>query len=266
MSNGLVSVVLLALFAMVNPTLLAAVTVMLLMPNPKRLMLGYLLGAYTTSIGAGLLIVVSLHGSSAEHTSKRHLSPAVDIAVGVLLVAVAWVLGTGRDQPFRERRQRKKEAKVRARQAAGKRTESLPLRMLGKGDPKLTFVVGALLSYPGVSYIVALDRIHMLNAGTVAAVALVLFFCLTQQVFLELPLLSYLFTPEGTQNAVSRFRDWMGRRGRTAALILAVVLGALLLARGIIPLLSQAHHAKRVVAGELPSRSDQTSAAQAVVV
>jgi hypothetical protein len=236
-SNDLVAVVLLALLAMVNPTLLAAVTVMLLMPNPKRLMLGYLLGAYATSIGAGLLILFSLHGSSAENTSKHHVSPAIDIVVGVLLLAVAWVLGTGRDQPFRERRQRKKEAKVRARQAAGKRTESLPLRMLGKGDPKLTFVAGALLSYPGVSYLVALDRIHRLDPGTVAAVGLVLFFCLTQQVFLELPLLGYLFAPERTQNAVSRFRAWMGRRGRTAAVILAVVLGALLVARGIFALL-----------------------------
>ena len=236
MSNGLVSVVLLALFAMVNPTLLAAVTVMLLMPNPKRLMLGYLLGAYTTSIGAGLLIVFSLHGSSAEHTSKRHLSPAVDIAVGVLLLALAWVLGTGRDQPFRERRRRKKEAKLRTRQEAGKPTESLPLRMLGKGDPKLTFVVGAMLSYPGVSYLVALDRIHTLDAGTVAGVALVLFFCLTQQVFLELPLLGYLIAPDPTHDAVSRFKAWMGRSGRTAAVIGLSVIGALLLARGIIPL------------------------------
>ena len=32
--------------------------------------------------------------------------------------------------------------------------------MLGKGDPKLTFVVGAMLSYPGVSYLDALDHIH----------------------------------------------------------------------------------------------------------
>ena len=43
-SSDLVDVFLLSLVAMFNPTLLAATTVMLLMPNPKRLMLGYLLG------------------------------------------------------------------------------------------------------------------------------------------------------------------------------------------------------------------------------
>ncbi len=119
----------------------------------------------------------------------------------------------------------------------GKRTESLPLRMLGKGDPKLTFVVGAMLSYPGVSYLDALDHIHKLDPGTVATVALVLFFCLMQQVFLELPLFGYLFAPERTQDAVGRFRAWMARSGRGAATIGAGVIGVWLLVRGIVTLI-----------------------------
>jgi Sap, sulfolipid-1-addressing protein len=237
MSNDLVSVFLLSLVAMANPTLLAAVTVMLLMPKPKRLMLGYLLGAYTTSITAGLLIVFSLQGSGAESTSKHKVSPIEDIVVGLLCVAVAWVLLTGRDQPLRERRQRKKEAKLRAKQEAGKPTESLPLRLLGRGDPKVTFVVGALLSYPGVSYLDALDHIHKLNPGTVATVALILFFCAMQQLLLELPLLGYLFSPERTQAAVSNFKAWMARSGRSAAVIGAAAIGLLLLIRGVITLI-----------------------------
>ena len=86
MSSNLVDVFLLSLVAMLNPTLLAAVTVMLLLPNPKRLMLGYLLGAYTTSITLGLLIVFSLNGSSTESTSKHTISPVEDIVVGLLAV------------------------------------------------------------------------------------------------------------------------------------------------------------------------------------
>jgi hypothetical protein len=85
---------------MLNPTLLAAVTVMLLLPNPKRLMLGYLLDAYTTSITLGLLIVFSLNCSSTESTSKHKVSPLEDIVVGLLLLVIARVLGTGCDQPF----------------------------------------------------------------------------------------------------------------------------------------------------------------------
>ena len=42
-------VVLLSLTAALNPTLVAATTLMLLLPNPSRLMLGYWLGAMMTS-------------------------------------------------------------------------------------------------------------------------------------------------------------------------------------------------------------------------
>jgi hypothetical protein len=236
-SSDLVSVFLLSLLAMFNPTLLAAVTIMLLLPSPKRLMLGYLLGAYTTSITLGLVIVFALPGSSTESTSKHTIGPVEDIVIGVLAVAVAFVLGTGRDQPARERRREKKDATLRARQEAGKPTESLPLRMLGKGDPKVTFVVGVLLSFPGVSYLDALDHIHKLNPGTVPTVLLVVGFCLIELLLLEVPLLGYLFAPERTRGAITRFRGWMGRRGRTAAVIGAAVIGGWLLARGLITLL-----------------------------
>ena len=84
MSSDLLDIFLLGLVAMFNPSLLAAVTVMLLLPNPKRLMLGYLLGAYLTSITLGLVIVFTLHGSSAESTSKHTVSPVEDIVVGLL--------------------------------------------------------------------------------------------------------------------------------------------------------------------------------------
>lgn len=145
MGSDLVDVFLLSLVAMLNPTLLAAVTVLLLMPNPKRLMAGYLLGAYTTSITLGLLIVFSLHGSGTESTSKHAISPVEDLVVGVLCLVVAWVLRSGRDQPYQKRRRAKKDAKLEARREAGKPTESLPLRLLGKGDPK---VRGCARSHP----------------------------------------------------------------------------------------------------------------------
>lgn len=109
--------------------------------------------------------------------------------------------------------------------------------MLGKGDPRVTFVVGALLSFPGVSYLDALDHIHKLNPGVLPTVLLVLYFCVMQQLLLELPLLGYVFAPESTADRVTRFKNWMARRGRTAAVIGAAVIGLWLTARGVITLL-----------------------------
>jgi hypothetical protein len=237
MSNQLLDIFLLSLFSMFNPSLLAAVTVMLLLPNPKRLMVGYLLGAYTTSITLGLVIVFTLSNSSATSTSKHTISPLEDIVVGLLAIAIAFVLRTGRDQPFQERRREKKDAKLTARREAGKPTESLPIRLLGKGDPRVTFVVGMILSFPGVSYLTALDKINKLNPGTVPTVLLVIGFCLMQQILLELPLLGYVFAPESTQDRVNRFKTWIGLKGRTAIVIGAALIGAYLVARGVITLL-----------------------------
>jgi hypothetical protein len=71
----------LAFLSLLNPTLLAVTTVMLLLPHPGKLMLGYWLGAMITSVTLGLLIVFSLQGSSTVSTTKKTLSPLADIAL-----------------------------------------------------------------------------------------------------------------------------------------------------------------------------------------
>jgi hypothetical protein len=82
-------VILLALTASFNPTLVAVTTVMLLLDSPAKLMLGYLLGAYLTSITLGLVIVFSASNSGTTNTTENTLSPAVDIALGVIALVAA---------------------------------------------------------------------------------------------------------------------------------------------------------------------------------
>lgn len=234
--NDLVQIFLLALLAMFNPTLLAAVTLMLLTERPKRLMLGYLLGAYTTSITLGLAIVFALHDSDAVSTSKRTIGPGEDIVIGFLLLLIAYVIGSDRDARLRERRARRKEAKLA--KAGGEKKEPLPMRLLGRGSPRIAFVVGMLLSFPGVSYLTGLSRIDKLDAAAVPTALLVIAFCLIQQLLLEVPLVGYILRPEGTQRAVDGFRAWLGRNGRRAGIWVAVVLGVLLVVRGTAGLVS----------------------------
>src|SRR3954453_3455252 len=102
-------VLLLSLTASLNPTLVAVTTGMLLLPKPTRLMGGYLAGAMLTSITLGLAIVFSLSSSSTTNTTQNLLSPAVDIALGALALAAAFVLHTGRQERLVERRRKHKE-------------------------------------------------------------------------------------------------------------------------------------------------------------
>jgi hypothetical protein len=233
-SGNLPDIFVLSLVAVANPTLVAATTVMMLLPNPRRLMAGYLLGAYTTSITSGLLIVYALNHSSVTSTAKHTISPGEDIAVGALCLVLAYVLHAGLDRPVRERRQAKKAAKSRSKQEAGKPTESLAMRLLGRGDPRVTFVVGAILSFPGASFISAMSHIHKLHPGKIASILLVVYFCLMQQLLLELPLFGFIVAPDSAQARVSGFKAWLGRRGRTVGMIVAAVLGALIILRGLL--------------------------------
>jgi hypothetical protein len=233
--SDLGSVLGLALLAMLNPTLLAAVTLMLLLPSPKKLMFGYLLGAYITSISVGLVIVFALHDANAVG-GKHTIGPIEDIVVGSLLLLVAFVLGTDRDHRLRERRARRKSAKLA--KSGGEEKQPLPIRLLGRGSPRISFVVGLLLSFPGVSYLVALGRIDGLDAAAVPTALLVIVFCLIQQALLEVPLIGYALAPERTQLAVDGFRAWLARNGREAGIIVAAVIGALAIIHGILGVVS----------------------------
>ena len=178
----------------------------------------------------------ALNHSKVTSTAKHTISPGEDIAVGLLCLVIAYILRSGLDRPFRERRQAKKAAKSRTTREAGKPTESLPMRLLGKGDPRVTFVVGAVLSFPGASFISAMNHIHQLHPGKVASILLVVYFCLMQQILLEVPLFGFIVAPDSTRARVNGFKAWMGRRGRTVAVVVATAIGALLILRGLLSL------------------------------
>ena len=66
-----------SLTAALNPTLLTATTAMLLLPNPGRLMLGYLAGALTNGILVGVAVVEWLSGSGVVSETKHTVAPGV---------------------------------------------------------------------------------------------------------------------------------------------------------------------------------------------
>jgi hypothetical protein len=214
-------VVLLSLTASLNPTLLTVTTVMLMLDRPKGLMFGYLLGAYLTSITLGLIIVFSLSESSAVDTTRHTLSPAVDIGLGVLALVAALAIGTGRP------RRRKREKGPPRWQ-----------RELSNGSPRVAFVVGILLTLPGASYLAGLVSIHKLDDTAAATVLLVVGFNLVMLWILEVPLLGFLVAPDWTPGAVERARAWVFRHARHVAAWGLSIVGALLVLKGIVGLIS----------------------------
>jgi hypothetical protein len=224
-------VILLSLTASLNPTLVAATTVMLLLDKPIRLMLGYLAGAYMTSITLGLVIVFSLSGSSTTNTTQNTISPAVDIGLGAIALAVSFVLYTGRAERLRERRQARKAAKPDKGPPRWQRE-------LSKGSARTTFVVGALLTLPGASYLAGLDQIHKLKYSTSVTVLLVIGFNVVMLWLLEVPAAAFAVAPEWTPRAIERTKAWISRHAHMFAIRGTAVIGVLLIIKGIIGLVS----------------------------
>jgi hypothetical protein len=220
-------VFLLSLTAALNPTLVAATTLMLLLPSPSRLMLGYWLGAMMTSITLGLVIIFALGGSDAVSTTKHTLSPAADLALGAIALTLAAVIATGRDRGLSERRARRKEGKEPPRWQ----------RTLRKGTARTTFVVGALLTLPGASYLAGLDSIRKLGYPPASEVLLVVGFNLVMLILLEGPLVAFAIAPDWTPRALERAKAWTGRHGRQAAAWGLAAVGVALVVKGIIGLL-----------------------------
>ena len=81
-----------------------------------------------------------------EHSASTTVNPIFDITLGALILIVGFVVATGRDHGAGTRRERKRAAKADKKPPKWKQA-------LSGGSARTTFVVGALLTLPGASYL-----------------------------------------------------------------------------------------------------------------
>jgi len=219
-------VFLFALTAALNPTLLTATTVMLLLPSPKRLMLGYLAGAYTTGIIVGVAIVEWLHNSGVVSTTKHSVAPGIDFALGLIALIAAYAIWRGEVARLRERRRLKR----------GEKPKKTPRwqQALSGGTARTTFLIGLVLSFPGASYLASLTELSRQNLGPAENVLVVVAVNVVMLVLLEVPLIAFAVAPDWTPAAIERFRDWMSRSGSKVIVILLTAVGVALILRAIL--------------------------------
>ena len=218
-----------ALSSVFNPTLVAASTLMMLLPNPVRLMLGYLAGALMTSITLGIVIVMALDSSSATSTTENTIAPSMTIALGAIALVLALVLSKGWGTERRAQRHRRNPTKPKA--------PPRWQRALSRGSARTTFVIGALLTLPGASYLAGLRAIDQLNYPTPSTILLIIAFNLVMMTLLEVPLACFVVAPQWTPAAIERAKRWIGQRKRLYASRGLAVIGLLLIIKGLIELL-----------------------------
>ena len=221
-----------ALGSAVYPTLLAVVILILTQPNPRRLLAAYLAGALLTSLSIGLVVIRGLNsGHVLNGSSGRSVNPAVDLAVGLLLLALLYALLTGRDRRFVERRERKKAERA----ASSKRPWSD--RVLARQSILLTFLVGVALNLPGALYLVALKEIAASDQGTAKDLVQLVTYNVIMFAWAEIPLVGYGIAPERTEALIKRIHEWLGSHTQQIALTLCAAAAAYLTIRGAAGLL-----------------------------
>lgn len=221
----------LALAAAFYPTLLAVVVIILTRPNPARLLAAFLIGGMATSIAVGLAVLAIIEGSGVVGGGSSHsISPAIDLVVGLMSLALAFMIATGRPLPFAERRASRKAAKAAP---AVEAKDPWTQRILGRDSLALAFGLGIVLDLPSVWYLAALKDIAKAGNSTGHDIALVLLFNVIMFALIEIPLVCYLVAPQSSAARVARFDEWTRSHLRQIGATVAAVIGVYLTINGI---------------------------------
>jgi hypothetical protein len=176
------------------------------------------------------VIVLALGRSGLRVNQNGSASPGIEIAAGVVLLAIAAAVGSGLTDRLRSKRSKKHHDQD------AKRRPSLTDRLRGSDSLWLAWLAGAAYSVPGAYYLAGLALLIKLDAGTTTDIIAVLAFNLVMFTLLELPILGFVFAPDRTRAFVGRLDNWLGRHSRTIVTVVSGAIGLYLLIAGLVEL------------------------------
>src|SRR5690349_9986744 len=221
----------LAFIAALNPKLLALDLLLIENRRPRAMFLCLLLGGMTVALAIGLLDVLVFHADAIKHQAS--VSAGVDLALGVLLLAVGGLVATGR---LHGRRNTAVPAGDRQPDKPEEKKGGWAQRVLAEPRLGLAMLVGALIGIPGASYLAALHNLVTGKSSTATQVIAVVVFVLIDFLLIIIPFAFLELRPEATKALLKHTQDWLlGHAARLMAAI-ALLLGAYLAVSGLVRL------------------------------
>src|SRR6516164_3745842 len=221
----------LAFTAALNPKLLAVDLLLIENRRPRAMFLCLLLGGITVGITIGLLDVLVFHLDAIS--SQKTVSAGVDLALGLLLLAVGALVVTGR-----------LHARRKAAVAAGGGRPGVPdngrpdvpekekkdswARLLAEPRLGLAMLVGAVCGIPGAAYLSGLHILITGKASTANQVIGVILFVFIEFLLIIIPFAFLELRPEATKAALTNSQAWLLGHARQLMAYTALVLGAYL--------------------------------------
>jgi len=212
----------LAFVAALNPKLLAVDLLLIENRRPRAMFLCVLLGGLTVGITIGLLDVLVFHADAIN--SQKTVSAGVDLALGLLLLAVGGLVATGRLHGRRK-------APVPAGDgppAKPEKTDGWAQRVLSEPRLGLAMLVGALVGIPGAAYLTALHNLVTSKSSTATQVIAVVVFVLIDFALIIIPFVFLEVRPEATKARLKSTQDWLLGHARQLMAYTALILGAYL--------------------------------------
>ena len=220
----------LAFLSALNPKLLALDLLLIENRRPRAMFSCLLLGGMTVALTIGLLDVLVFHADAIKAQGK--VSAGVDLAVGLLLLAVGALLATGRLHGRRK-------APVPAGDGPpGKpeKKDGWAQRVLSEPRPGLAMLVGALIGIPGATYLTALHNLVTGKSSTATQVLAVVIFVIIDFLLIIIPFAFLELRPEATKALLKHSQDWLLSHALQLMASIALLLGAYLAVSGLIRL------------------------------
>ena len=221
----------LAVVAALNPKLLAVDLLLIENRRPRAMFLCVLLGGLTVGITIGLLDVLVFHADAIN--SQKTVSAAVDLALGLLLLAAGGLVATGR---LHGRRKAPVPAGDGQKEKKEKKKDGWAQRVLAEPRLGLALLVGALCGIPGGAYLSALHILVTSKSSTANQVIGVILFVIIEFLLIIIPLVFLELRPEATKAALHNAQDWLLSHARKLMAYTALVLGAYLVISAVIRL------------------------------
>ena len=192
-----------------------------------------LLGRMTVALTVGLLDVLVFHADAIN--SQKTVSAGVNLALGLLLLAVGGLVATGRlhgrrkapvpagdGQPAKPEKKQKKDGWA--------------ARVLAEPRIGLAMLVGALVGIPGAAYLTALHNLVTGKSSTATQVVAVVIFVLIDFALIIVPFAFLELRPEATKAFLKNTQDWLLGHARQLMACTALILGAYLVVSGLVRL------------------------------
>jgi hypothetical protein len=220
----------LAFAAALNPKLLAVDLLLIENRRPRAMFLSLLLGGLAVALTIGWLDVLVFRADAIN--SQKTVSAGVDLALGLLLLAVGALVATGRLHGRRK-------APVPARDGQPQKPEKKDgwaQRVLAEPRLGLAMLVGAIVGIPGASYLAALHNLVTGKSSTATQVIAVVVFVIIDFALIIIPFAFLELRPEATKARLKHTQEWLLSHALQLMAAIALLLGAYLAISGLVRL------------------------------